>query len=102
MSELLTSWFGEQFQDQRVPTLAEVLRECRGKVGVFVELKYYGHDEALEQRVIDVVEAHDMAQEVALMSLSLPGIEKARGIRPGWHAGLLAATAVGLGWAWLV
>ena len=37
--------------------LAEVLEVCRGKAGVNIELKYYGHDQALEQRVVDVVEA---------------------------------------------
>ena len=89
------SWFDPAFADQRVPTLGEVLDAVRGKARLVIELKYYGHDRQLEQRVIDTVEAHDMAQEVALMSLSLPGIEKARALRPGWHAGLLAATAVG-------
>ena len=89
------SWFDPSFADERVPTLGEVLDAVRGKARLVIELKYYGHDEQLEQRVIDIVEAHDMAQEVALMSLSLPGIEKARALRPGWHAGLLAATAVG-------
>ena len=89
------SWFDPSFADERVPTLGEVLDAVRGRARLVIELKYYGHDEQLEQRVIDTVEAHDMAQEVALMSLSLPGIEKARGLRPGWHAGLLAATAVG-------
>jgi glycerophosphoryl diester phosphodiesterase len=89
------TWFDPAFAAERVPTLGEVLEAVRGKARLVIELKYYGHDQQLEQRVIDVVEAHDMAQEVALMSLSLPGIQKARALRPGWHSGLLAATAVG-------
>ena len=32
--------------------LAEVLDACKGKVGVNIELKYYGHDQQLEQRVV--------------------------------------------------
>ena len=55
------SWFIPEFRNQRVPTLAQVLDVCRDKIGVDIELKYYGHDQNLEQRVIDIVEAHGMA-----------------------------------------
>jgi glycerophosphoryl diester phosphodiesterase len=89
------SWFNPSFSDQRVPTLARVLEEIRGKSKLVIELKYYGHDEALEQRVVDVVEAAGMAGDVVVMSLKLPGIEKLKALRPDWTAGLLAATAVG-------
>ena len=39
------------------------LDECKGKLSVNIELKYYGHDEQLEQRVADVVDAHGMASD---------------------------------------
>ncbi len=89
------SWFDPAFSSERVPTLAQVLEEVRGKSQLVIELKYYGHDQALEQRVIDVVEAAGMADEVVVMSLKLPGIQKLKALRPEWTAGLLAATAVG-------
>jgi glycerophosphoryl diester phosphodiesterase len=89
------SWFGPAFAGERVPTLAEVLETARGAAGVVIELKYYGHDQALEQRVVDIVEATDMASEVALMSLKYEGIQKVRALRPDWPVGLLSATALG-------
>ena len=89
------SWFGPEFSDQRVPTLADVLREAKGKSGVVSELKYYGHDERLEERVIDVVERLDMIDEVMIMSLSYAGMQKVRLLRPDWTIGLLAAQAAG-------
>jgi glycerophosphoryl diester phosphodiesterase len=89
------SWFGNEFADQRVPTLRRVLTTVRGRAKLVIELKYYGHDIALEQRVIDVVEAEDMADQVVLMSLKLEGVQKAKTLRPDWTVGLLAATAVG-------
>ncbi len=89
------SWFDPAFSDQRVPTLADVLEEIRDKSKLVIELKYYGHDQALEQRVVDVVEAAGMADDIVVMSLKLPGIQKLKALRPEWTAGLLAATAVG-------
>ena len=89
------SWFGAEFADQRVPTLRDVLEAARGKAGVVIELKYYGHDQALEQRVVDIVEDANMAAEVAIMSLKYEGIQKIGALRPDWTIGLLSATAVG-------
>jgi glycerophosphoryl diester phosphodiesterase len=89
------SWFHPSFADQRVPTLRDVLEAVRGQARLVIELKYYGHDQALEQRVIDIVEQAGMQDEVAVMSLKLAGVEKVRSLRPDWPIGLLAATAVG-------
>ena len=89
------SWFSPEFAAERTPTLAQVLAETDGKAKLLIELKYYGHDEALEQRVVDVVEEMDMADQVIAMSLHLPGVQKLKALRPEWTVGLLAATAVG-------
>jgi glycerophosphoryl diester phosphodiesterase len=89
------SWFDPQFSAERVPTLAEVLEESRGKAHVVIELKYYGHDQQLEQRVVDIVEQLGMTDEIAIMSLKYEGIQKIRALRPEWTIGLLSATAIG-------
>jgi glycerophosphoryl diester phosphodiesterase len=60
-----------------------------------IELKYYGHDQQLEQRVVDIVESAGMVDEVSIMSLKLQGVQKLQALRPDWKVGLLAATAMG-------
>jgi glycerophosphoryl diester phosphodiesterase len=89
------SWFDQSFSAERIPTLNEVLEEARDKSRVLIELKYYGHDEQLEQRVIDIVEQSGMVEQTALMSLKYGGTQKVRSLRPEWKVGLLSATAVG-------
>ncbi|MBE9539850.1 MAG: glycerophosphodiester phosphodiesterase [Proteobacteria bacterium] len=89
------SWFGPEFVGETVPTLAQVLDEVKGQAKLLIELKYYGHDEDLEQRVVDIVESADMVEQVAFMSLKLQGVEKIQALRPQWDVGLLAATSVG-------
>jgi len=64
-------------------------------VGVVIELKYYGHDQQLEQRVVDRVEAAGMASEVVIMSLDYAAIQKIRALRPDWTIGLLSAKVIG-------
>ncbi len=89
------SWFDTSFSEERVPTLAEVLERTRGKAKVVIELKYYGHDENLEQRVVDIVEESAMVDETAIMSLKYDAVRKVRALRPHWRVGLLSATAIG-------
>ncbi len=89
------SWFAPEFKDERVPTLGEVLDACKGKAGLFIELKYYGHNVDLERKVAELVETHDMAGHVAIISLSVEGIQKMKSIRPGWKTGLLMSVSAG-------
>jgi glycerophosphoryl diester phosphodiesterase len=88
-------WFGPEFQGERVATLEEVLRRAKGRAKVVIELKYYGHDQKLEERVADIVDRNGMANDIAVMSLERAGVEKMAALRPGYRTGLLAATAVG-------
>jgi glycerophosphoryl diester phosphodiesterase len=89
------SWFAPEFRDERVPTLAEVLDACKGKIRVNIELKYYGHDVQLEQRVADIVASREMDSDVIAMSLKMDGVRKMKAIRPEWRVGLLMSVAAG-------
>jgi glycerophosphoryl diester phosphodiesterase len=89
------SWFSSQYSDQRIATLEQVLRLCKGRAKVNIELKYYGHEQQLEQRVADIVEAIGMEQDIVLMSLSYEGISRMRTLRPQWTLGLLSSVTAG-------
>ena len=89
------SWFAPEFSTERTPTLKEVLELCRGHCGVLIELKYYGHDQRLEEQVVEIVEATQMTDHVMVMSLKLDGVKKIRALRPQWKIGLLSSVAIG-------
>jgi glycerophosphoryl diester phosphodiesterase len=89
------SSFAPEFSGQRVPTLRQVLELAKGKVGVFIELKYYGQVINLEQKVVDVVEATGMTDHVVIMSLNYDGVRKTAALRPEWTYGVLNAVAIG-------
>lgn len=89
------SWFDAQYADQRTPLLRDVLEMAKGKAKVLIELKYYGHDVDLENRVIAIVEDLDMADQIATMSLKYPAVQKMKTLRPDWRTGVLAATGIG-------
>jgi len=89
------SGFDPVYAGERTPTLREVLLAAKGRGKVLIELKYYGHDVALESRVMRIVEEAGMSADVGVMSLNIPGVRKMEALRPDWPHGILAATAVG-------
>jgi glycerophosphoryl diester phosphodiesterase len=86
---------GPQFSSERVPTLAEALAACKGRTKVMIELKTYGHNQRLEQRVVEIVEAAGMEKACAYMSLDHDMARRMKRLRPSWRVGMLIAKALG-------
>lgn len=88
-------YFDTRFRNEPMPTLKEVLEFCKGKVRVNIELKYYGHNQNLEQRVAELVEQYQMQDSVVIMSLDSGGVARMKQLRPEWTVGLLTAVVAG-------
>ncbi len=91
----LGSRVGPRFAGEKVPTLEEALQTCKGKAKMDIELKSYGHDERLEEKVVALVEAAGMRDDCIFMSLDRDQVRRMKDLRPKWRVGLLAAKAVG-------
>jgi len=89
------SYRDARYAAERVPTLGEALAVCKGRCKVLVELKSYGHDQHLEERVVQIVEAAGMADQCEFMSLDHDMARKIKALRPSWRVGLLVAQAMG-------
>jgi glycerophosphoryl diester phosphodiesterase len=86
---------GPHFSSERVPTLVDALELCKGKARVIVELKSYGHNQRLEEKVAAIVEAAGMENDCIYMSLDHTTAWKMKHLRPAWRVGVLAAKAIG-------
>ncbi|WP_312109348.1 glycerophosphodiester phosphodiesterase [Brevibacillus reuszeri] len=73
------SWFGEEFSDERIPTLEEALLAVKGRLTLNIELKatsdmYPG----IAEKVLELLEKHDMKQEVYITSFDHDLIRQVR------------------------
>ena len=84
-----------RFSSERVPTLAEALAACKGRCRVIVELKSYGHNQQLVERVAKIVEEAGMENDCVYMSLDHEMVRRMKALRPSWKVGLLVAKAMG-------
>lgn len=89
------SHFAPEFKAERIATLAEALSTCRGKTKVLVELKSYGHNQHLEERVVSIVEKAGMTNDCMYMSLDHSMAKRMKQLRPSWRVGVLSAKVIG-------
>ena len=69
------SWFGEKWQGEKIPTLAEVIMAVGGRLKLNIELKGAGGPE-LEAEVVRVVKEHGFADRCLLTSFDHARIDR--------------------------
>lgn len=69
-----SSKFGEQFKDEKVPTLREALQLAKGKIKVCLEIKVNG----AEEQVMEMLEDLEMKDQVIIFSFLYPALAKVR------------------------
>jgi glycerophosphoryl diester phosphodiesterase len=89
------SWFAPAFSGERVPTLAEVIDLCRGKMRLNIELKFYGPDRGLTRQVADLIREKDFESECIVTSLNDDALRQAKRHNPRLRTGLIVAHALG-------
>ncbi|MCC5942707.1 MAG: hypothetical protein JJU37_14290 [Balneolaceae bacterium] len=78
-----------------VPTLAEYLEGANGRIGVMIELKYYGFDPELAEKTIELVREFEMEDQVLVKSLNFRAVEQMRTLAPDIGLGYVSAVAMG-------
>lgn len=79
----------------RIPTLGDFLNMSRGNIVLMIELKYYGFNSELAEKVIELIRDHEMEEQVLLMSLSLEAVQQLRELAPDMKIGYVSAAAAG-------
>ncbi|MBR6835413.1 MAG: hypothetical protein IKM72_05345, partial [Oscillospiraceae bacterium] len=54
------SYFGSSFSDAYIPTLDEVLTECKSKINLNIEIKSSRRGEELVAKVLELIDKHEM------------------------------------------
>jgi glycerophosphoryl diester phosphodiesterase len=80
--------------ERRLATLDEFLERARGRIGLAIELKYYGHDPELAPAVVSAVRVSG-ADDIMLMSLSVEAVEQLARLAPDLRVGYVSAAGVG-------
>jgi glycerophosphoryl diester phosphodiesterase len=89
------SWFDSSFAGEPVPTLAEVIGLCRGRIKLNIELKFYGPDRRLAGEVARLVREQDFESDSLVTSMNYDALPEAKRVNPHLRTGLIVAFALG-------
>jgi glycerophosphoryl diester phosphodiesterase len=89
------SWFDPAFAAERIPTLAEVIDLCRGKIRLNVELKVFGPEPRLGPKVADIIREHEYEAHCLITSLNYDVLRDVKRHDPKLRTGLTIAQALG-------
>jgi glycerophosphoryl diester phosphodiesterase len=89
------SWFDPAFSGERVPTLAEVISLCRGKIRLNIELKFFGPDQRLAQAVADLIRDEACESDCLITSLNYDALLEVKRPNTALRTGLIVAHALG-------
>lgn len=82
-------------EERRLARLDEFLGRARGRIGLAVELKYYGWDPLLAEQVVSEIRAKGLDRQVTILSLNLQAIRQVRQLAPDMATAYLSSVAVG-------
>jgi len=86
---------GVEFAGERIATLSEVVALAREKIKLQIELKYYGKDDGLADKVADLIRREDFEDQCEVSSLDYEGLMQAKRRNPRLKTVALVTYAVG-------
>jgi glycerophosphoryl diester phosphodiesterase len=83
------SWFSEEFRGEPIPTLEEVMHLVRDKMKLNIEIKVFGHEHGIAQKVVDIIRAENFENECMVTSFDRKTVEDVENIAPELMTGLI-------------
>ena len=90
------SWFSKEYAGLRIATLDEVLKLCKGKIKLNIELKPTGHEPDFERHVLELIHANGYEKgEYILASLDADTLKTLKRLEPKVQTLYIMTLAVG-------
>ena len=89
------SWFGKdgEFNDVRIPTLAEVLDLVGKDIMLNIEIKRSGNPKRTAEKVVELVEEYGIVNSCYVTSFSYPALKKVKQLNPKIKTAFIANLA---------
>ena len=88
-------WFSGEYEGTRIPTLAEALETCKGRINMNIELKANHYSDTLVEQTLALIEEYDMEAQVVLSSTSYRYLKEVKEQNPDIMTGYILTAAYG-------
>ncbi|OXM85553.1 glycerophosphodiester phosphodiesterase [Paenibacillus rigui] len=84
------AWFHQQFENERVPTLEQVIETASDRIKLNIELKNNGHQQRLAEATVELLEKHHFEKNCTVTSFDKALLRKVKQQNPNIKTGLIA------------
>ena len=89
------SWFSSEYQGEQIPTLEEVMEYAKGKIDLNIEIKNLGNSSGLPEKVIELVEKHEMQEQCVITSTNRFYLKRVKAVNSEIRTGYIISAAYG-------
>lgn len=90
------SYFNASFSNSYIPTFDEVLKECKGKINLNIELKKTGNTKnELVDKVLEMIDSNDMKEQCVITSTTYSFLRYVKQKSPQLRTGLISNSFFG-------
>jgi glycerophosphoryl diester phosphodiesterase len=89
------SWFSKDFSTERIATLEEAIRFCKGRIKLNIEMKYNRPDPQLAEKVGELIQSNSFDKNCVITSLDYGELKKFKALFPEIKVGLTVFQALG-------
>lgn len=88
--------FQDEYKDEKVPTLEEVLELIKGKsIKLNIEIKTYNNSSEIADKVVSILEKYDMAGRCVITSFDYNTLKEVKRVNPKIQVGYILSIAYG-------
>lgn len=89
------SWFSEEFSEERIPTLDEVIKYSKGKIKLNIELKPNAKNKNLEESVVEIIQANGFENDCVITSFNYKSLTKVKKLNENLKTGYILSAVYG-------
>ncbi len=79
----------KKFKGEKIPTLQEVVKKTKGKIKLDIEIKSYGNNINLPEKVVEIIEDNNVVNSSIICSFDYKMLEKVKKLNPKIQTGYI-------------
>lgn len=82
----------KKFKDEKIPKLDEVVKKTKGKIKLDIEIKSYGNDVNLPEKVVKIIEDNNVVDSSMVCSFDYRVLQKVKKLNPKIQIGYITCS----------
>ncbi|WP_342498910.1 glycerophosphodiester phosphodiesterase family protein [Bacillus sp. FSL R5-0820] len=83
------SWFDQQYTNERIPTLQEILERYSQRIGILIEIKHPKRQIGIEKAVARIINRFSYSRHIIIQSFDVHALQRIKAFAPSLRTALI-------------